>query len=691
MSNFKNKYLKYKSKYLQLKKQLGSGITASYTIDKITLEYEDTLGAKKNIIYTVKEKVGNGSFGVVYKLVKDDDGAEFILKIGANSFDEGIHSDWLLDIIDNDMLVLFQGKEPEEFLIAKYNGNDLQKEYFKNLPKIKNEFNSTITQILQLLSKINKRGLYHSDIKLENITIKNNKVYLIDFGFLTKESNIASFESNSIYSITPDDYNELKKKFKNTDIFGFFYVCIDLLFLYYSANYSLFDILLNIFRSTEITKLFYLYYYILPKDYRTNTTLNNIYIILYYFDTKFPSFEKSRQIFCDFNPQHTNLFRFMAFIYDKLIVIPDVYRIDRNNFIIFLRVLSDCLLPDFDYDLFIPKFKAAVNLLFQNNLENGFAINSVAFSPLGTLLAIGLDNGTVNLWSISLENSSSRLEDTNELLYHRVTSLVFHPSSHFVVTSYSNFDETVGIIKLWRILNEKLVEYLIIDPCIFVFSIRFNLTGNILATSCSDGTVKLWSILYSENPSAVCDVVLDKHSNYAISVGFDPTGTLIATGYDDGIVKIWIILKDKKLVEFVTDIKKYINDEELVNQEGFHNAVMAVEFNPKGSLLVAGYNDGTYTIWNISKDKKLFVVKFNIKNNKPVKSVIFHQTLPFMAICYENIVKICGIKNEDSPPYDVLNIEWYDYFNYIAFHPTEPVLVTASTDHTAKLWYFPTE
>jgi WD40 repeat protein len=289
------------------------------------------------------------------------------------------------------------------------------------------------------------------------------------------------------------------------------------------------------------------------------------------------------------------------------------------------------------------------------------------------------------------------LEDTKELLHNSVISVVFHPSLPFLVTNYSNIDKTVGIIKLWHILDKKLVEYLIIDPCIFVFSVRFNLTGNILATSCSDGTVKLWSISYIENPSAACDVVLDKHSKYAISVGFDPTGTLIATGYDDGIVKIWKISKDEKSVEFVADIEKYIDDEEekelpeLVTQEGIPNAVMAVEFNQTGSLLVAGYNDGTFTMWNILTDKKLFRVGFNMKNNKPVKSIIFHPILKYIAICYENIVEIRGIEYEASPPYDVLKkIERPNYFDSIAFHPTLTVMLTASGDHISK-YEFPTD
>ena len=117
---------------------------------------------------------------------------------------------------------------------------------------------------------------------------------------------------------------------------------------------------------------------------------------------------------------------------------------------------------------------------------------------------------------------------------------------------------------------------------------------------------------------------------------------------------------------------------------------MAVEFNQTGSLLVAGYNDGTFTMWNISTDKKLFKVGVNMKNNKPVKSIIFHPILKYIAICYVNIVEIRGIEYEDAVPYDVLKIERPNYFDSIAFHPTLPVILTASGDHISK-YEFPTD
>jgi WD40 repeat protein len=689
-----NKYLKYKSKYLQLKNQFGAGIDASYIMDngKLRLNYMDKLGSMKDIIYTVREEVGSGSFGVVNKLVKDDDGVEFILKKGNSILDEGIKSDLLKDIIDEDMLVLFQGNNPEEFLIAKYNGKDLEKEYFQNLQKIKNEFNSTITQILQLLSKINKKGFYHNDIKLQNITIKNKKVYLIDFGLLGAESKTGTIMSNSIYSIIPiPKYNDFKKNLVSTDIFGFFYVCIDLL-CYNITNFSYKNILLNLLINDKI-KLFNLYYYILPEKKRIIKEINDDKNLFTIFDNHFPKVEETKKIFGGVDNKNINLFRFMTFIYKKLENIPELYKIDRIDFINFLKILSDCLLPNFNYDEFIPKFKDAVNKLFKNNLENGYPINSLAFNNNGDILAIGTNYGIINLWRIS-EDSFGTPINSNNFPEYEIVSLVFHPSLPFLATSYSHGTNKTGIVKLFKASRSEFLEYLIID-CMIVFSVRFNLTGTILATSYYDGTVKLWTILYDEIPSFECIKVLDQSNDVAKSIDFNSTGNLLASGYDDGIVKLWCLSSDYKSV----NLEKYSEDEkkslEYVAHQGIHpDTVMYIAFCQIYPLFSIGYSDGMVKIWKILDESipSAECVQILPKHNKPIRSVIFHPKLPYMANCYDdNIVNIWKISADGLSVIYLSCIELFtksDLVKSIAFHPTKEVLVTGSSDSTAKLWHF---
>ena len=205
--SYQNRYLKYKQKYINLKNIIGGGINATYNISGENIIVKYNLSGKMNELkYKIIRNLGKGGNGTVDLIEKiGDTKNSYVFKKGINigsfaSYEEGIASDQLKGILDEDMLVLFQGKSPSDFLIATYNGNDLEKEYSGNISKIKNEFVSTTTQILDLLYKINQKRLFHNDIKLQNITIKNKKVYLIDFGMLKNSSQPGSLINMSFKS-----------------------------------------------------------------------------------------------------------------------------------------------------------------------------------------------------------------------------------------------------------------------------------------------------------------------------------------------------------------------------------------------------------------------------------------------------------------------------------------------------------
>jgi len=388
MLNYKNKYLKYKQKYVNLKKMIGGGIDAIYKItgDQLTLNY-----AGGNETYTILEKeIGRGSYGSVSLIQnnkdKDEDEKQYIFKKGikrskTESYDEGIKSEMLKDILDDNMLVLFQGKKESDFLISTYNGKDLYKEFkdeYYAEQKIKTKYAVITTQILELLHTINKNDIFHNDIKLANITIKGDNVYLIDFGLLTKESINGSLISMSFNGVinTLINYNYLDyeeafaklQKFENTDIVGFFYCCIDLLFLTVSDKHSYSNFLLiNLLsfiegdNQTRLNNLFVLFYFILPKSKRIIPELDVDKMYTEYYDF-LPSEEIAKEIFSDFNKDHTNLFRFMAYIYNEIIKLYLIKNKEQKLWYIeFLKIMSACFLPEFNYDEFKIVFNEIVS------------------------------------------------------------------------------------------------------------------------------------------------------------------------------------------------------------------------------------------------------------------------------------------------------------------------------------------
>ena len=382
MSDLKNKYLKYKQKYLNLKQMIGGGIDATYEItgDQLTVKFNFE-GENRKINYTLNQILGEGGNGIVYLITNNNNKQQYIFKIGKHpslmaSYIEGTQSNLLEKILDldKDMLVLFQGKSKSDFLISTYNGNDLYEE-FKNKPEqIKDKYAIITTQLLDLLHKINRKNIFHNDIKLANVTIKNDKVYLIDFGLLSeKKSNIGSLMSMSYngviaflkdkkYNYYSDTYKTLQKFLKDTDIVGFFYCCIDLLFLtVIDSHYSvrlLYRLNILNYDKNNLYNLFELFYFILPNSNRNIPKLNEQ---SRYYNQLLPSEDETNQIFSDFPPEHINLFRFMASIYKRI----DHYLIIKNKkqqiwYTKFLKIMSDCFLPDFNYESFELKFNEIV-------------------------------------------------------------------------------------------------------------------------------------------------------------------------------------------------------------------------------------------------------------------------------------------------------------------------------------------
>jgi serine/threonine protein kinase len=380
MLDTKKKYLKYKQKYLNLKKLIGGGINASYKINGniLTLTYQVDPYNTVEIKYTILEQLGKGAYGIVYLIEKNGTEDLYIFKKGIkrNSYDtyiEGRKSNLLEGILDPDMVVLFQGKEDSDFLISTYNGNDLFYEFQLQKQKIKEKYETITTQLLELLHKINRNDIFHNDIKLANITIKNDIVYLIDFGLLSKKTSnmgtLWSMSYNGVIAILKaysfkkysKTFKTLKSFLKHTDMVGFFYCCIDLLCLInknFQSFYILRDLSISDYVENDLYRLFELFYFILPMSKRTIPKLDSA---SEYYNRELPSIDQARLIFGSFPDENANLFRFMTYIYYKInrhLIENEKQRIWYKEF---LKIMSACFLPEINYEQFKEDFKKIVS------------------------------------------------------------------------------------------------------------------------------------------------------------------------------------------------------------------------------------------------------------------------------------------------------------------------------------------
>ena len=116
--------------------------------------------------------------------------------------------------------------------------------------------------------------------------------------------------------------------------------------------------------------------------------------------------------------------------------------------------------------------------------EHASVVNSVAFSPDGTTIATGSDDGTVQLWDANTGAS------THTLTGHggRVNSVAFSPDGRTIASG--SRDQTV---RLWD-ANTGANTLTLTGHTGRVSSVAFSPDGKTIASGSFDGTVLLWEL-----------------------------------------------------------------------------------------------------------------------------------------------------------------------------------------------------
>lgn len=155
-------------------------------------------------------------------------------------------------------------------------------------------------------------------------------------------------------------------------------------------------------------------------------------------------------------------------------------------------------------------------------------ISSAAFSPAGNLIAWGGEfYESVGLWD---QSSGSKLEP----IYTGpgVTSLAFSPVDNILAVGLGD-----GSVQVWDVSAMNLRQTLQVhQDWVYINRVAFSTDGNILVSGSADGSVKLWNVMDGIELAA-----LNNHSDEIWGLAFSTDGRLLATASQDGALRLWSV------------------------------------------------------------------------------------------------------------------------------------------------------
>jgi serine/threonine protein kinase len=199
---------------------------------------------------------------------------------------------------------------------------------------------------------------------------------------------------------------------------------------------------------------------------------------------------------------------------------------------------------------------------------NAGPVWSLALSPDGTSVAMGIDDGTVKIWDVP----AARVKSTINAHKGPAWSVALSGDGALMATGSDD-----AAVKLWGPDNGQEVKSLA-HAAASVRSVAFG-PGGRLVTGSRNGNVRIWDTASGKEVAKT-----QGHTHMVVTVAFSPDGKSVASASGDKTVKIW----------------DAHTGQEQVTLTGHTGGVYAVAFSPDGTKVASGGWDKTVKVWDVA-------------------------------------------------------------------------------------------
>ncbi|KAL9027613.1 MAG: hypothetical protein Q9196_003891, partial [Gyalolechia fulgens] len=226
----------------------------------------------------------------------------------------------------------------------------------------------------------------------------------------------------------------------------------------------------------------------------------------------------------------------------------------------------------------------------------------------------------------------------------RAKGIAFHPKRPWILVSLHS-----STIQLWDYRMGTLIDRFE-EHDGPVRGIDFHKTQPLFVSGGDDYKIKVWSY-----QTRRCIFTLNGHLDYVRTVFFHHELPWILSSSDDQTIRIW----------------NWQNRSLICTMTGHNHYTMCAQFHPKDDLIVSASLDQSVRVWDISGLRK--------KHSAPA------------SMTFEDQMARANSGNADpfgnSEPVVKFVLEGHDRgVNWVAFHPTLPLIVSSGDDRLVKLW-----